>query len=136
MAAVCNAHVTTGNHAAFDKQLTPRLNRLMRGIRKHTSKATSQRIQLPITADIMEQIKLKLKKEPKTYQQIMMWAACCTAFFGFLHVSEFIVPSPHKYDPSTHLSLSDILLDNRHIYTRSSAFAYQTVKNRPFRARS
>ena len=43
-----------------------------------------------------------------------MWAACCTAFFGFLCVSEFTVPSPHKYDPSTHLSLSDVSLDNRH----------------------
>ena len=69
MAGVCNAHVTTGNHAAFDKQLTPRLNQLMKGIRKHTSKATSPRIQLPIIADITEQMKSKLKKEPKTYQQ-------------------------------------------------------------------
>ena len=72
MAAVRNARVTTGNHGTFDKQLTPRLNRLMRGqrgISKHSSKATSPRIRLPIIVDIMEQIKSKLKKEPKAYQQ-------------------------------------------------------------------
>ena len=64
-------------------------------------------MQLPITSDIMEQIKSKLKKELKTYQQIMMWAACCTAFFGFLCVSPFT-------SLSTHLSFSDVSLDNRH----------------------
>ena len=43
-----------------------------------------------------------------------MWAACCVAFFGFLHLSEFTVPSPHQYDSNIHLSLADIAVDNKH----------------------
>ena len=112
IATVHNAYVITGNQAAFDKQSTPRLNQLMRGIRKHSSKTMSPRIWLPITADIMVQIKSTLKKGPKNYQQIMLWAACCTTFFSFLRMSEFTVPSSCKYGPSTHLSLSDVSLDN------------------------
>ena len=43
-----------------------------------------------------------------------MQAVSCTAFFAFLHVSQFTVPLLGKYDPDTHLSLSDVPLDNRH----------------------
>ena len=43
----------------------------------------------------------------------MLWAVCCTAFFGLLRVSEFTVPSLHRYDPDIHLSLADVTLDNR-----------------------
>ena len=59
----------------------------------------------------MERIKAVLSKTPKNY--IMLWAVCCTAFFGLLRVSEFTVPSPRQYDPDIHLSLADITLDNR-----------------------
>ena len=37
-----------------------------------------------------------------------MWAACCLTFFGFLHCNEFTVPSQASYDPTMHLSYSDI----------------------------
>ena len=41
----------------------------------------------------------------------MMWAACCTAFFGLLCSSEFTVLSVIEYDPAVHLSLGDISID-------------------------
>ena len=110
MAAVRRVHV---NHVIFDKQLTPRLDLLMRGIRKEKCKITPHKTHLPITVEIMERIKAVLSKTPKDYQCIMLWAVCCTAFFGLLRVSEFTVPSPHQYDPDIHLSLADITLDNR-----------------------
>ena len=114
MVAVHSVHVTTGYHATFDIQSTPRLDRLLKGIRKEKAKTTSPKVHLPITADIMADIKRVLDKQPTTYHNIMMWAACCVAFFGFLHSSKFTVPSPHQYDSNIHLSLTDITVDNRH----------------------
>ena len=42
----------------------------------------------------------------------MLWAACCIAFFGILRIGEMIVPSKDAYDPSVHLNLSDVSVDN------------------------
>ena len=114
MAAVRSAHVTFGHHGAFKKQCTPRLDQLMRGIQKEKCKTCSPKVLLLITMGITAQIKSVLTKHPKNYQNTMIWAAYCTAFFGFLPVSEFIVPSPYKYDTDVHLSLSDVTLDNTH----------------------
>ena len=38
---------------------------------------------------------------------------CCLAFFSFLRVSEFTIPTEGSYDPSCHLSLQDIAVDSR-----------------------
>ena len=54
-----------------------------------------------------------LSGKPQSYTNTMTWAACCLAFFGFLRVSEFTVPTQDRYDQSCHLSLGDISLDNR-----------------------
>ena len=43
----------------------------------------------------------------------MLWAACCTAFFGFLRVGEITAPNLDEYDSSVHLSLKDVALDSR-----------------------
>ena len=40
-----------------------------------------------------------------------MWAACCTAFFGFLRCLEFTVPSLQEFDPEVHLTIKDIAID-------------------------
>ena len=114
MAAVRSAHVTFGHHGTFETQCTPRLDQLMRGIQKDKCKTTPLKVRLPITIGIMEKIKSVLTIHSKQYQSTMIWAAYCTAFFGFLRVSEFTVPSPCKYDPDVHLSLSDVTLDNTH----------------------
>ena len=42
---------------------------------------------------------------------IMLWAACCTCFFGFLRSGEIMVPSLKEYDPEGHLSVGDVALD-------------------------
>ena len=113
MAAVRHAHITAGHHTIFDSQLTPRVQQLLKGIHKEISTTKPTRPRLPITPNIMVAIKNILHQQP-TYQSTMLWAACCTAFFGFLRVSEFTVPSQRGYDPLCHLSLSDITVDNRH----------------------
>jgi len=61
----------------------------------------------------MHQIYSVLAKSPSEFQGIMLWAACCTAFIGFLQVGEMTVPSRDAYDSSVHLSLDDVALDSR-----------------------
>ena len=43
---------------------------------------------------------------------IMLWVACCIAFFGFMQIDEFTVPGPDNYDESSHLSFADISVDS------------------------
>ena len=42
----------------------------------------------------------------------MLWAASCLCFFGFLRAGEIVVPSDNTYDPSAHLSVGDVRIDN------------------------
>jgi len=60
----------------------------------------------------MYKIKEELSREPQSYKNIMLWAACCIAFFGFMQVGEFTIPGPDDYEASSHLSLSDISIDS------------------------
>jgi len=64
-------------------------------------------MRLPITINIL------YSNRAPSYSNTMLWAMCCLAFFGFLWVSEFTIPSEGFYDPTTHLSLQDVLIDRR-----------------------
>ena len=61
----------------------------------------------------MQQICSVLSRSPSEYQNIMLWAACCTAIFGFLRVGETTIPSSDAFNSAVHLSLGDIALDSR-----------------------
>ena len=112
LSAVRNLHVTASLHKEFEEQLTPRLQMVMKGIKKDMSLNFS-RVRLPITIDIMQKIRRILGQKPKEHDNIMLWAACALAFFGFLRCSEFTVPSQEEYCPKSHLSLQDIAIDSR-----------------------
>ena len=43
----------------------------------------------------------------------MLWDMCCLALFGFLRVSEFTIPGEASFNPTCHLSLKDVAIDNR-----------------------
>ena len=54
-----------------------------------------------------------LQHQPTSHNNLMIWAASCLAFFGFLCSSELTVPSQDTYDPSFHLSVNDVVVDSR-----------------------
>ena len=62
----------------------------------------------------------------------MLWAACCLAFFGFLRIGEMTVPSDQKFDPSCHLIVKDIAIDNPKLPTVVRVTIKQS-KTDPFR---
>ena len=113
LSAVRNLHVSMGLHEEFSKQLTPRLELVLKGIKKEKAKVAPPAGRLPVTIEIMKRIKTVLDCNTAHYDNVLLWAACCLAFFGFLRCGEFTVPSQTEYDPDTHLSLTDIALDNK-----------------------
>ena len=113
LAAVRHLHVTKGKHSQFTAQLTPRLQQVLKGIKKAQAVSRQPAIRRPITPTILKGIRATLLSQPRCFSNIMTWAACCLAFFGFLRSSEFTVPSQYEYDGSVHLSVQDIAIDSR-----------------------
>ena len=85
----------------------PRIPMVIKGLRRAKS-TLKQPEKLPITALVLYSLKLQLDLLKK--DDIMLWAACCVAFFGFLRASEFMVPSS-GFQPGVHLSVADISVD-------------------------
>ena len=111
--AIQHMHVTERCHEKFYTELIPRVQLALKDIQKSQATSQTQRTCLPITLKILESINGLLTEEPHLYNNILIWAACCLAFFGSLRVSEFTIPNHTSYDNECYLSLPDISVDNR-----------------------
>ena len=100
IAAIRSWHVDLG--APDPTSGATRLARLLRGIRR--SRTSPAFIRLPITNRLM--LVLQSALAVPLFDHIMFWAACCTAFFGFLRVSEFTCSG--VFVPGRHLGFDDI----------------------------
>jgi len=131
LAVVCDTYVAAGLHSHFQQQLTSRLQLTLEGIKKHQATRQPDRTRLPITLDIMNCIKDLLSSQPSSYLHIMIWEACCLAFFGFLRVSKFTMLGDNQFDELCHLSLNSVTIDNRYKPTQLKITIKQS-KTDPF----
>ena len=101
-------------------------------------KGIDRRERLPMTPYILRRIKAVWEQSAldaccgNHQHVVMLWAACCLGFFGFLRSGEMTIPSDSAYDPSVHLSYKDIVVDDPVKPQTVSVFIKQS-KTDPFR---
>ena len=87
-----------------------RLQLVLWGARRHLVSSVSEKPRLPITPVILR-IRASWASRAEEFDIVMLWAACCRAFFGFFRVGEITIPSLGSYDPQQHLSFRDVATD-------------------------
>ena len=112
LSGVQYCHITSGFPDPLRNSYMPRLDYTLRGVKwVQAQKGGTQPSRLLITP-----LLLRLMKgvwAPSAGQdEKMIWAACCMAFFGFLRIGEMTVPDGSSFDPSVHLGVSDITVNN------------------------
>ena len=113
----------------------PQLEYVMRGIKRVQAEGgVKTKPRLPVTPLILDKLQDRLCGGTRgTQDDWMLWAAACTGFFGFLRAAEFLCPSQQDYDPTVHLSLADIAMDN-HVNPSVIRIRIKQSKTDPFRA--
>ena len=109
----------------------PRLALALRGVKKEQA-SQPKRARLPITPAILQEIRQVWSKEPSKWDYVMLWAACCLGFFGFLRSGEFTAPEDGEFDPGQHLSFSDVAADSL-VDPRVLSIKIKQSKTDPFR---
>ena len=108
MAAIRHLHIIQGLDSP--PTTSPRIHLVTNGIQRVRPRVSQSR--LPVTPTILRRVKVVLDQDPLGFSSILLWAVCCTAFFGFMRSGEFTVPSSSLYNPDQHLSMKDVAIDN------------------------
>ena len=90
----------------------PILEYVLRGVCRLPRAAQRQQL-LPITPRILQLLWEAWSQVPQEDQHnaTMLWAACCTGFFGFMRAGEFTCPSLEAFRPNM-LRPRDVLMDS------------------------
>ena len=89
---------------------SPRLPYILKGIQR-TSPGRHRAQRLPVTPELLLRIYTLWSNESLSLDKVMLWAAFCLGFFGFLRSGEFTSPSQDHNE--CRLSVSDVSIDSR-----------------------
>lgn len=78
---------------------------------RHLASSNTGKPCLHTTPAILRRIRASLKNRAEELGIVILWATCCTAFFGFFRAGKITDPSLGSYNPSQHLSFRDIATD-------------------------
>ena len=88
-----------------------RLRLVQAGIARSQA-ARSHRARLPITPDILRQLRHGWFRVPNPEVSVL-WAVAVLAFFGFFRLGELLVAGARQFDPCVHLAWGDVSIDSR-----------------------
>jgi hypothetical protein len=111
LAAVRHAQISLG---MGDPQMgnMPRLEYVVKGLKRRVMPAQNRQ-RLPITPEILGQLKRVWQVGTDRRDMAMLWAAATMCFFGFLRLGEVVVPSDTGFDSSRHLTYTDVKVDSQ-----------------------
>ncbi len=113
LSAVRNTQLALGFPDPRDHSSLPILKRVQAGIQRVRSMGgPPSRLRLPITVSVMERIKTHLDAADTPHKELM-WAICCTAFFGFFRLGELLPESKAKINQAVSLMWGDVAVDSR-----------------------
>ena len=91
----------------------PRLECALKGVKRAAAvSGVEARVRLPVTPKILKLLRSVWSGNSSGFDSVMLWAACCMCYFGFLRSGEVTVPSLKEYDGGAHLSEGDVSLDS------------------------
>ena len=98
-------------YASF--QSYSRLYFTIRGIKQTQRNKFRKPKRMPITPNILKEIKLNLFNSSYLFEdKLMIWAAMMLAFFGFLRVSKYTAERTKSFDPASTLCFNDITVNH------------------------
>ena len=130
LSAIRYFHIIAGSGDPFCPGAFPRLQYVLRGIKRAPRLPSQPR--LPITPPVLKAIKSVWASRGHDPDYIMLWAACCMGFFGFMRAGEFTLRSTKEFDASSSLGPQDISVD-QHSNPSMICVHIKQSKTDPFR---
>ena len=130
LSAIRFLSISTGQGDPFRPGAMPVLQYVLRGIKRMPK--SSPQTRLPVTPVVLRTLKMQWERHASNCDFVMLWAAYCVGFFGFLRAGEFTVRSASDFDQSSSLTLQDVAVD-QHTDPSVVQIRLKQSKTDPFR---